>query len=204
MFTTQWNFPLVCGWNTNCFVELFFVPTCSEHFLPSILQQKPTATCLQTGHCVPVWSELHNAGSNWGNLSTVIVCIMQSCSSEHLFEHFNTFGKSPCNTNKQTKVEKPSLTKSHIKEGFIAPKGPIVKRPRQTMRSLLKNVRASVCLMCLMSVSVWCLSRKMCPTHHPCSTIPLHPIHPHHARCSNRSWGATSPCGCNLVEQKVK
>ena len=31
------------------------------------------------------------------------------------------------------------------RNGFIiAPKGPIVKRPRQTMRSLLKNVRASV------------------------------------------------------------
>ena len=52
-----------------------------------------------------------------------------------------------------------------VSKGFVevyqfiifAPKGPIVKRPRQTMRCLLKNVRASVSVCVCLSV---CLSRK--------------------------------------------
>ena len=100
----------------------------------------------------------------------------------------------------------PALSQSKI----IAPKGPIVKRPRQTMRSLLKNVRASV------SVCVCvCLSRKMCPTHHPPSGSSSFSIRPKKFEGKKSKpnnavlaetvlisigfFGATSPFGCNLV-----
>ena len=135
---------------------------------------------------------------------------------------------------------------------IVAPKGPIVKRPRQTMRCLLKNVRASV------SVCV-CLCLSVCHAddvhHHPSvpSSIQLIDLHPtQHPRLKVRrinngmlaetgrwvylsiAWtkdrrqgwspcvnsiqlksqhqsvlipigpfGATSPCGCNLVMVSV-
>ena len=62
------------------------------------------------------------------------------------------------------------------------------------MRCLLKNIRASVsvCLCLSVCLSV-CHAKCVPPIIRPIGHT-LHPIHPHHALCSNRSWARVGYC----------